>query len=175
MESFIYSKQISERMCDKLVKFYKDNPKRHAPDKLCKGKTSSEIILTRKDNIYKEYDNHLSKVLQSYLKIYEHANNTVRFEISPTIKIQYYKPGDGFPVYHFENDGNDECITRHLVFMTYLNTVKDAGTEFKYQKITAKAIKGKTVIWPAAWTHTHRGIVNKKKEKIIITGWFNYV
>ena len=175
MESFIYSEQISETMCDKLVKFYKDNPDRYVPDKYCKGKTSSEIILTRKDSIYKEYNNHLNKVLQSYLKTYKHANYTVRFEICPTIKIQYYKPGDGFPVYHFENDGQDECITRHLVFMPYLNTVENAGTEFKYQKLKVKALKGKTVIWPAAWTHTHKGIVNNKKEKIIITGWFNFV
>ena len=70
MESFIYSEQISETMCDKLVKFYKDNPDRYVPDKYCKGKTSSEIILTRKDSIYKEYNNHLNKVLQSYLKTY---------------------------------------------------------------------------------------------------------
>ena len=39
MESFIYSEQISETMCDKLVKFYKDNPDRYVPDKYCKGKT----------------------------------------------------------------------------------------------------------------------------------------
>ena len=59
--------------------------------------------------------------------------------------------------------------------MTYLNTVKNAGTEFKYQKLKTKAVKGKTVIWPASWTHTHRGSDNDKKEKIIIAGWFNFV
>ena len=175
METFIYSGKIPETMCDQLVQFYNNNPDRQAPDKYCRGKTSNEIVLTRDDNIYKEYNNHLDKVLQKYLKIYEYANNTVRFEISPSVKIQYYKPGEGFPVHHFENDGNEECATRHLVFMTYLNTVKNAGTEFKYQKLKTKAVKGKTVIWPAAWTHTHRGIVNDKKEKIIITGWFNFV
>ena len=130
MESFIYSEQISETMCDKLVKFYEDNPDRYVSDKYCYGKTSSEIILNREDAIYKEYD---------------------------------------------ENDGRDECKKRHLVFMTYLNTVKNAGTEFKYQKLKTNAVKGKTVIWPAAWTHTHKGIVSDKKEKIIITGWFSFV
>ena len=59
--------------------------------------------------------------------------------------------------------------------MTYLNTVENAGTEFKYQKLKTNAVKGKTVIWPATWTHTHKGIVSDKKEKIIITGWFSFV
>ncbi len=175
MESFIYSEQISETMCDKLVKFYEDNPDRYVSDKYCYGKTSSEIILNREDAIYKEYDGHLDNVLKNYLKKYKYADNTVKFEITPSIKIQYYKPGQGFPTYHFENDGRDECKKRHLVFMTYLNTVKNAGTEFKYQKLKTNAVKGKTVIWPAAWTHTHKGIVNNKKEKIIITGWFSFI
>jgi len=174
METFIYSEQISEKICDKLVKFYKDNTNRHIPDKVCKGITSSEIILNRSDSIYKEYDRHLFKVLKNYLKIYKDADKVMKFEITPTIKIQYYKPGDGFPVYHFENNGEDGNIRRHLVFMTYLNTVENAGTEFKYQKCKLEAVKGKTVIWPAAWTHTHKGVINNEKEKIIITGWYSF-
>jgi hypothetical protein len=58
--------------------------------------------------------------------------------------------------------------------MTYLNDVNDGGTEFLYQKITSPAKKGLTLIWPADWTHTHRGQISKTKEKSIITGWFNY-
>ena len=43
--------------------------------------------------------------------------------------------------------------------MTYLNDVNDYGeTEFYYQKLKIKPEKGKTVIWCADWTHTHRGI-----------------
>jgi hypothetical protein len=175
METFIYSELISKKICDKLVNFYKNNPSRHNPDKYCIGKTSSEIVLTRKDNIYKEYDEHLDKVLKNYLKIYEHADKVVRFKISPTIKIQHYKPGGGFKVFHFENVGCEQSIKRHLVFMTYLNTVEDAGTYFLYQKYKTEAVKGKTIIWPAQWTHTHKGVINNEKEKIIITGWFNFI
>ena len=38
-----------------------------------------------------------------------------------------------------------------------------------------KAEKGKTVIWPAEWTHTHRGIVAPKETKYIATGWYGYI
>ena len=63
---------------------------------------------------------------------------------------------------------------RKLVFMTYVNNVENGGTEFYYQDIKCPAKKGLTLIWPADWTHTHRGVVDESNEKMIITGWFNY-
>ena len=56
--------------------------------------------------------------------------------------------------------------------MLYLNNVANGGTEFKYQKITTEAIKGNLVIWPAEFTHLHKGVISKTKEKYIATGWF---
>ena len=60
--------------------------------------------------------------------------------------------------------------------MTYLNDVEDCGeTKFKLQNLKVKAEKGKTVIWPADWTHTHCGVVAPTQEKYIVTGWFSFV
>ena len=60
--------------------------------------------------------------------------------------------------------------------MTYLNDVENEGeTEFYHQKIKVKPQKGLTLIWPADWTHTHRGIASKIDEKYIITGWFSFI
>ena len=50
--------------------------------------------------------------------------------------------------------------------------VVDGGTEFKYQKIILNAEKGNLIIWPADFTHTHKGIISNTKEKYIATGWF---
>ena len=58
--------------------------------------------------------------------------------------------------------------------MTYLNDVPKGGTEFFYQKITSPAKKGLTLIWPAEFTHLHKGQI-AKQEKYIITGWYNYI
>ena len=66
-------------------------------------------------------------------------------------------------------------VNRHLVFMTYLNTVKSGGeTEFYHQKVKVKPKKGKTLIWPSEWTHIHRGRTSFKEDKYIITGWFSF-
>ena len=63
---------------------------------------------------------------------------------------------------------------RHLVFMTYLNDVPDGGTEWYYQDLKLPAEKGLTILWPADWTHTHRGIISMSTTKYIITGWYSY-
>jgi hypothetical protein len=52
--------------------------------------------------------------------------------------------------------------------------VPDGGTEFYHQKLTVEAQKGKTLMWPADWTFTHRGVVSNTSDKYIITGWFSY-
>jgi hypothetical protein len=60
--------------------------------------------------------------------------------------------------------------------MTYLNDVTDQGeTEFFHQQIKIKPQKGLTVIWPADWTYTHRGIPSPTQEKFIITGWLSFL
>ena len=59
--------------------------------------------------------------------------------------------------------------------MTYLNDVEDGGTtDFDYYNLKVKPECGKTLIWPAEWTHMHSGIV-ANETKYIITGWFNLV
>jgi len=60
--------------------------------------------------------------------------------------------------------------------MTYLNDVyEEGGTEFLCQKLKVDARKGLTLIWPADWTHMHRGVVSRTEEKYIITGWFSFL
>jgi len=93
------------------------------------------------------------------------------------VSLQHYKPKGGYHRYHFERSADFKPIsTRHLVFMTYLNTVTDkGGTEFYHQEMTTDAIEGNTVIWSSDWTHTHRGVPSPTQDKYIITGWYNLV
>jgi hypothetical protein len=86
-------------------------------------------------------------------------------------------PTQGFHSWHTErSNARMPNVTRHLVFMTYLNDISDEGeTEWKHQGLKVKPEKGLTVIWPADWTYTHRGISSKTETKYITTGWYNYV
>ncbi len=59
--------------------------------------------------------------------------------------------------------------------MIYLNTVTDGGgTYFSNYDKTLDAVQGDVVIWPAYWTHHHRGIPSPTETKYIATGWFEH-
>ncbi len=94
-----------------------------------------------------------------------------------SIKMQKTSPGGGYHIWHSEQ-GNNESANRGLVYSLYLNTLDDncAGeTEFLYQKLRILPKENSMIIWPASFTHTHRGnVVHGDKAKYIVTGWFYY-
>ena len=94
-----------------------------------------------------------------------------------SIKMQKTPPGGGYHLWHSEQ-GNNDSTNRGLVYSLYLNTLDDncAGeTEFLYQRLRVPPKENSMVIWPAAFTHAHRGnVVHGDKAKYIVTGWFYY-
>ena len=46
--------------------------------------------------------------------------------------------------------------------------------DFEHFNLKIKPEAGKTLIWPAEWTHAHRGTVLKGGKKYIITGWLHF-
>ena len=117
--------------------------------------------------------------LQRCLQLYQEQHPLLKqlglFRVTESPAIQHYRPGGGFKMPHFERSGY-ATTTRMLVWMTYLNDVSDGGgTHFVYQKHTFEAKKGRTLIWPPDFTHTHVGVVSPSEHKYIITGWMNFV
>jgi len=127
-----------------------------------------------------EYYSLLQQCIARYIEKYNYCGTQAPWGIIEEVNIQYYVPGGGYKIWHSERGSGKYPVSgRHLVFMTYLNTVDgegyEGGTEWFYQERKIKAVKGKTVIWPADWTFTHRGIVSPVSEKYIITGWLNFL
>ena len=89
--------------------------------------------------------------------------------------FQHYQPGACYHVWHSEYPGPEHNRpTRVLAFMTYLNDVNAGGeTEFLYYKLKIQPRRGLTLMWPAGFTHTHRGCPTSE-EKLILTGWCIY-
>jgi hypothetical protein len=87
------------------------------------------------------------------------------------MKIQKTKPGQGYHVWHTEATTRENC-NRLFAFMLYLNDVDEGGeTEFLYLKKRFTPQKNRLLIWPAGFTHTHRGNQPLSGEKYVITGW----
>ena len=89
-----------------------------------------------------------------------------------TFKIHKVIEGQGYHVWHHETENIQFC-RRVLAWMTYLKVPEEGGeTEFLNQSKRIKPVVGKTLIWPAYFTHLHRGNPPLKGEKYYITGWF---
>ena len=79
--------------------------------------------------------------------------------------------GGGFHNWHYENTGL-QVSARKLVIQLYLNTIEEGGeTEFLYINKRVKAKQGTLIIFPAAFTHTHRGNPPIGQDKYILTTW----
>ena len=91
-----------------------------------------------------------------------------------TFNFGRYHKGQHFQKMHTERG----CLsTLHRVFawMTYLNDVDEGGeTYFSHYDINVKPKKGLTIIWPAEWTHAHRGNVLLGESKYLLTGWMSF-
>lgn len=91
-----------------------------------------------------------------------------------SFKIQKTNPGEGYHIWHFESC-NRELSNRLLVWILYLNDVEEGGeTEFLYQSMRVKPKAGTLVLWPAGFTHAHRGNPPLSNSKYIVTGWIEF-
>lgn len=91
-----------------------------------------------------------------------------------TVKVQRTEPGKGYHIWHCEQSSR---ITAHrfLFYIAYLNDVEKGGeTEFLYYPKRVEPKKGRVVIAPSSFTHTHRGNPPLSGEKFIATGWLEW-
>ena len=184
-KSFIHQAYLSDPLiCDELIDKYKAS-KNTRPGLTAGGvnkkvKDSMDLDVSIEhafsDIVMRNYIDQLQEVCMQYINKYPMSNIYYPWTIEYNINIQHYKPGQGYHGWHTERSGhNDYTSLRHLVFMTYLNDVNDGGeTHFYHQELKVQPRKGLTLIWPADWTYTHKGIVSPTEDKYIITGWYSF-
>ena len=182
--TFIGGWYMPDDVCDTLLKLFYNNKQNWKPGAAgrnpgdinthIKKSTDLDFDATKYPKEFEEYVYNLQMVLELYKQKYPRSDILNRYAIFENPNIQHYEPGEGFYDWHCENSGWGVGLYRHLVFMTYLNTLENAGTEFLYQKTTTPCKKGLTLIWPAGWTHTHRGVTNYESDKYIVTGWYSF-
>ena len=118
--------------------------------------------------IYQAYSRLCELALERYFDRFPILKNGRYLHLN--CKFQRSRPGEGYHAWHFENNG--DVPYRKLVTMLYLNSVTEGGeTEFLYQKRRIKPQQGRLVIFPAGFTHTHRGNPPLSGDKYILTSW----
>ena len=143
-------------------------------------KDSTDLVLKPQETkFYQELNQYFQEqenALNVYKKKDEYSNTNIsEWRIDDDFNVQKYKPSQGYHAWHCERNSLSNS-NRHLVWMTYLNDVKQGGeTEFYYQKLKVKPEKGLTLFFPSDWTFTHKGHTTIDEDKYIITGWYHLI
>ena len=106
---------------------------------------------------------------EKYSQLQDHDYHTIY-----DIKVQKSEVGQGYHVWHCEQSGM-ASRSRVLAILFYLNDVEEGGeTEFLYHSRRIKAKKNRLVLFPSAYTHTHRGNPPLSGEKYAVASWVEY-
>ena len=173
--------------CDGLIDYFELNKNKQKQGVTGDGinldvKNSTDIKIKPKDmklpgnEIFEEYFHNLYSCYQDYVTEWPFLATFAKDLQISSFNLQRYQSGQHFQNLHTERNS---LATLHRVFawMTYLNDVdqEDGGsTLFSHYDLAIQPRKGLTLIWPAEWTHAHKGNVLKANNKYIITGWMTF-
>ena len=173
-------------ICDNLIELFECKKNTHRPGLVGDGiaretvKKSTDIAISPHDledesfSDVSSYIEHLKVCYLDYLEQWDFLKSFLPKVHIGQFNIQKYDEGGHFRKLHSERTSLDVLHRTH-VWMTYLNDVLDGGaTEFPMFGLKVKPEKGKTLIWPAEWTHAHLGAVVNNGNKYIITGWMHF-
>ena len=183
--NFIGSWIIEPSLCDDIITYYEKNQQKQSQGVTSGGfnletKNRQDISLKPKElnlpenQIYKIYFERLFECYKDYNLQWPFLSTIVSHLDIGKFNIGKYMPGQHFQQIHCERGGLSS-LHRLLAFMTYLNDVQEGGsTYFNHYDLDIKPKKGLTLLWPAEWTHSHKGNILESGTKYIITGWLTF-
>jgi len=187
----IFKNAISKDYCEKIIHSFESNKKYHLnrdqqrklsnlydegvfptrmedlsiPTQVINQELRVEFCKTFMENIFPLYISKykLQAIIQNPLYVDD-------------FKVQKTSPTEGFHTWHAESVYNDDKVIRRLmVYTLYLNDIEEGGeTEFLLQSKRVKPKQGTVCIFPAGYTHIHRGNPPLSGEKYITTGWISF-
>jgi prolyl 4-hydroxylase len=173
-------------ICDEIIDFFEKNPELQNVGRRVSGKIDTEKkdtidisihpknLVEEKFSIMKEYMKELKILYEDYVDQWPFITKFLNSVDIGSFNIQKYNTGGHISSVHSERT-SVATLQRIFVFLTYLNDVEEGGaTKFDHYDLEIIPEKGKTIIWPAEWTHAHSGSIVTKGNKYVITGWMNF-
>lgn len=152
---------------EKVTKFDKDDSFVFASDAGCMDLHATKLLTQEFNDVF--WSQCYPKYVEKFQAIHHSDPHTIY-----QVKIQKTDIGQGYHVWHYESSARTAC-NRLLAYTLYLNDVDEGGeTEFLYYPKRVPAKQGTLCIFPAAFTHTHRGNPPISNAKYIITGWVEF-
>ena len=176
---------LTPDQCNTIIDTF-NNDDRREPGKVDldtidpKIKASTDIHADFNNADYSQYNNQLwiplTSIISEYVRTQPVLLDGPSFAVWKDYNIQHYKDGEGYAELHYEwmAYNNHFYGYRMMAWMINLNDAV-CGTEFPTQGITLPAKQGVCSLWPAYWTHPHRGVCPNIGDKYIATGWLNFI
>ena len=180
---------LAPHECERIIEYYHDDPR------LTKGevigdqtrddvKQSTDLYILHSGKQTDDADTKYNEIIlpavkyaiNQWIENHRFLTTMPAFRNYESYNIQHYKDGEGYFGLHCEcqpDASSDRFIYRMGAWMIYLNDA-ESGTEFPYQEITLQPKQGLCAVWPAYYTHPHKGVTPNKGDKYIATGWINF-
>jgi hypothetical protein len=177
----IYENVLSEDDCKNIIalfeedlnnkidengdtQFARDKMERHDYQKFYQAKDTSNSIVSK-----------INEAVDKCILLYAKEFWTIK-QLNATslvVKLQKTPPRGGYHVWHCEQNSK-EAQGRILAWTIYLNDIPsgEGETEFLWQGLRVQPKAGSGSIFPATFTHTHRGNPVYSCNKYIATGWY---
>ena len=186
--NFIGSWMINpQSICDELIDYFELKRNRQKAGVSGAGKNtdiknSVDISMSPKEiklpgnEVFEQYFNNLFSCYKDYTTQWPFLTKFAgNLEIGE-FNLQRYHAGQHFQSLHTER-ASLHTLHRIFAWMTYLNDVDEeegGSTFFSHYDLEIQPKKGLTLIWPAEWTHAHKGSLLHADSKYIITGWMHF-
>ena len=175
----------NDNLCKEIIRFFDENKGLQKKGTTASGtnygyKMTTDISISPnelKNDKYKCFNSYIDELYKCFIDYqlqWPFLKSMVKNVDIGSFNVQKYSKGDHFSQIHTER-ASLKSSNRLFAWMTYLDNVEDCGTtNFLHYGIKIKPEIGKTLIWPAEWTHAHSGEILGSGEKHIITGWMNF-
>jgi hypothetical protein len=164
---FVYVKDnvLSKKDCDNIIKTCDKNLSK---SKDYQGYEYYDIKIM---NLWKFLVDKSNLLIKDYLKIYPELDLVNNIFALSNVRFKKFNKDKSFGDWHSEH-----CFdypNRILNIMYYL-TDHDCGTKF-YDGEVVLSKKGRAIIFPSYFTHTHKGqVCPEGKVRYILTGYFEF-
>jgi hypothetical protein len=176
----VYENVLSQEDCKSIIDFFENDFENNfdgkSADKFLRDKMERHDYFKfyRADDVSNFVVLKINEALDKCIELYAEEFWIVK-QIKATslqIKLQKTPPRGGYHVWHCEQAGSD--ADRVLVWTVYLNDIPsgEGETEFLWQGLRVQPKAGTVCIFPAPFTHTHRGNPVYSCNKYIATGWY---
>lgn len=168
MNNFILIKDniLNKNECELIINYFKNKTKSESVNGI------NYAPFEEKDYINFIFLRDRVKLLfDEYLKLYPQLNFVKDKWLLNDFRFKHFKPNNYFKNWHSEHSA--ETNKRLLCLQFYLSD-HNCGTEF-YDGFTVFSKLGRALLFPAYFTHTHRGqLCPEFKDRYILGGYANF-